>query len=387
MATSAPRKSVRSQQQQEQPNREPQAQPREEKFNVAVLAEKLLALERAVLKRGMLLGDYGYSSVLDRHEWGALVDKARESPGLPLLEWLRSLRSGCFDVILEVLFPVHWNAIIRENTVSWIAPNHEVARVASPRTGRPPLFGHLPDHLLGVHPATKGEWLALLEEIRQIDILPITAGRPSWPDIENVIRGWYPPPPPAIGSQGPTTHGATVAQQDDRILTKQGTRYFPVSLAAEIAQVPRTTLVDWIKAKKTFAGRSLQIYNSPTARKLFLSEESVERLVNRFVKWSAEEKKPAGPAGPVKIAKTIAIKQDQSGYIGLAKAAKAIGADYHTLWLWATQGKEAPGNKPLDVIQDTASEQFYIRHKDVTELKPLIPKSGLRRGRRAQVKL
>lgn len=219
---------------------------------------------------------------------------------------------------------------------------------------------------------------ALAKELGKLTIGRIRA---VWPDIEKVFRDWYEVAPRAIGAHGSITHGETVpVEQDDRIIVKQGTRYLPVSLAADIAQVPRTTLIDWIKAEKKFAGRLLQTYNSPTVHKLFLSEESVQRLANRFVKWVKE--KPAGPAGAVKIAKTFARAQDQMAYIGLAKAAKAIGADYHTLWLWATQGKEAPANTSLDVIQDSASEQFYIRLKEVAELMPLIPKSGLRRGRR-----
>lgn len=184
---------------------------------------------------------------------------------------------------------------------------------------------------------------------------------------------------PRVIEPPPPRDGATVAEDDDRIITKQGTRYFPVSLAAERAQVPRTTLLDWIKNKQ-FAGRPLETYNSPTAHKAFLSDESVHRLVNRFVKWNPEKKKPAGPAGAVTIGET----RDQTGYIGLPKAARQIGVDYNTLRLWATQGKEPPVNKTLDVIQDTASQQFYIRQTDVAELKRLIPKRGLQRGRRPQ---
>jgi hypothetical protein len=74
---------------------------------------------------------------------------------------------------------------------------------------------------------------------------------------------------------------------------------------------------------------------------------------------------------------------DQNGYIGIAKGARAIGVDHHTMWLWTTQGK-APTDKPLDVIKCTASDQFYIRQSDLAELKKHIPRSGLRRGRRPQ---
>ena len=163
--------------------------------------------------------------------------------------------------------------------------------------------------------------------------------------------------------------------EDDRIITKQGGRYFPISLAADFAQAPRTTLLNWIKAKVKFQGRPLQIYNSPTARKAYLTEESVQRVANRFIKWPS--KKSAGPV-------TIGETDDQSGYLGLPDAARTIGVDPHTMWLWATHGK-APTDKPLDVIKCTAPDQFYIREKDVSALKAFVPRSGLRRGRRPQV--
>lgn len=171
-----------------------------------------------------------------------------------------------------------------------------------------------------------------------------------------------------------TGYGETMLE-DDRIITKEGVRYLPLSLASQEAQAPRQTLLNWIKAKVKFQGRPLQIYKSPTARKSFLSEESVQRVANRFIKWPSQ-----GPAGPV----TLGEKRDQSGYIGISKAARAISVDHHTMWLWTTQGK-APTDRPLDVIKCTASDQFYIRQKDVSDLKKLVPRSGLRRGPRPQL--
>jgi hypothetical protein len=160
--------------------------------------------------------------------------------------------------------------------------------------------------------------------------------------------------------------------EDDRIITKPEGRYFPISLAADVAHVPRTTLVDWIKAKSKFEGRPLKTYNSPTAKKLYLAEESIQRVANRFIRWPSKE-----PAGPVTVGET----KDKSGYIGISKAAQMIGVDHHTMWLWTTQGK-APVDRPPDVVKCSASDQFYIREKDLSELKKLIPRSGLRRGRR-----
>lgn len=160
--------------------------------------------------------------------------------------------------------------------------------------------------------------------------------------------------------------------EDDRILEKQGVRYFPLTLAAEVAQVPRTTLLDWISAKVKFQGRTLQTYESPTIRNSYLTEESVERLVHRFIKWPSNE-----PAGEITLGET----KDGTGYIGISKAARTIGIDQHTMWLWIRQGN-APTNAPLDLIKCAASDQLYIREKEATKLKKAIPPSGLRRGRR-----
>lgn len=165
--------------------------------------------------------------------------------------------------------------------------------------------------------------------------------------------------------------------EDDRIITRGGNRYLPVSLAADLAQVPRTTLLNWMKAKVKFQGRPLQTYYSQTARRTFLKEESVERVRYRFVKWPSKQ-----PVGQVIIGET----GQQTGYIGITKAARAVGVDHHTIWLWITRGN-APTEKPLDVIRCSASDQFYIHEKDVSELKKLIPRSGLQKGRRPRQSL
>ena len=163
--------------------------------------------------------------------------------------------------------------------------------------------------------------------------------------------------------------------EDDRILTKNGKRYFPVSYAADLAQVPRTTLQSWISADVTVQGRKLDTYHSTTTRRSYLTEDSVERVAHRFVKWPSKQ-----PAGTVRIGET----KDSSGYISLSKAAKAINVDNHTIWLWVTQNK-APISRPLDAIRCAISEQFYISQKDVSELRNLPERPGLRRGRLTRV--
>lgn len=161
--------------------------------------------------------------------------------------------------------------------------------------------------------------------------------------------------------------------EDDRIIVKDGVRYFPLSLAAEVAQVPRTTLVDWINEKMKFQGRALDVYHSPTARKTFLDEESVHRVARRFINWPSKEN-----AGRVVLGQT----DDQTGYIGIAKAAKAIGIDHHTIWLWIKR-HNSPTQAPLNIIRCSASEQYYIHEKDISEIKKHI--TGLKASRRRRL--
>ncbi len=159
-----------------------------------------------------------------------------------------------------------------------------------------------------------------------------------------------------------------------KAITKAGKRYFPLSLAAPLAQAPETTLRDWITKKTKFAGRTIQTHTSPTAG-IYISEESVNRMANRFIKWPSQE-----PAGRVTIGET----DDQSGYIGLTDAARMIGVERHTIWRWATKGT-SPTENTLDIIKCPASEQFYISEKDVESLKSVVPRSGLRRGPRSHL--
>jgi hypothetical protein len=87
---------------------------------------------------------------------------------------------------------------------------------------------------------------------------------------------------PAVAPQK-TTVGTPMAE-DDRIITKAQVRYYPLSLAAQLAQAPPQTLLSWIRNKTKFDGEILQTYDSPTAGKIYLSEKSIGRVANRFVK-------------------------------------------------------------------------------------------------------
>lgn len=159
----------------------------------------------------------------------------------------------------------------------------------------------------------------------------------------------------------------------DKSFIHDGVRYFPLSVAAPVIQAPRSTLMHWINKKTKFDGRPLETYYFAPANQYFISEDAIKRATQRFVKWPSQE-----PAGKV----TLGDTDDKSGYIGLTDAARTVGVDHHTMWRWATKGT-APTEKPLDVIKCPASDQFYIREKDVSVLKKHVPRSGLHAGRRA----
>lgn len=187
-----------------------------------------------------------------------------------------------------------------------------------------------------------------------------------------------PAPARVIEPPEPQKHEPDMAQDDniiikpDGTLIKGGVPYRAVAEAAPEAQAHRTTVLRWIRDDAKFEGRPLQSYYFGPAHTYFISEESIQRLANRFVKWPSLE-----PARAVTLRET----KDKSGFIGMSEAADIAGVSRRTMWLWVSQGK-APTDKPLDVIQCPASDHFYIREKDAYDLKKLIPRSGLQRGRR-----
>lgn len=159
--------------------------------------------------------------------------------------------------------------------------------------------------------------------------------------------------------------------RDKSIITRNGVRYLPLPRVAAMAQASESAVNKWIANRVKFDGRAIETYSSIT-KDIYVSEQSAKRIAQRFVTWPSNK-----PAGPVVLGET----DDQSGFIGLTDAAKILHVGHHTIWLWVTQEK-APTAKPLDVIKCTVSDYFYIREKDISELKSVIPRSGLRRGRR-----
>lgn len=178
-----------------------------------------------------------------------------------------------------------------------------------------------------------------------------------------------------IGRPEAEIHDPTMVEQDNKVLVQDGVRYRPLSLAAQLAQAPRQTLLNWIKNKTEFSGRQLQSYYLAPVDRYFVSEESIQRIADRFVKWPSQQK-----AGHITLGET----KDKNGFLTMTEAARIIGVSPRTMWLWASQDK-APTDKPMDIIKCTTSDHFYIREKDVYELKKLVPRSGLQRGRRSQI--
>ena len=169
---------------------------------------------------------------------------------------------------------------------------------------------------------------------------------------------------------------ATTTVEADRYISGS-IAYVPFAVAAAAAQTTEKSLRDWIKKKIKFDGRPILTHRLRSTGKLYVSEESIARVANRFIKWPSRE-----PAGAV----TIGEAENQSGFLPISEAAGILGISGRTMWLWTTQGK-APTDKPLDVIKCTTSEYFYVREKDVNALKALIPRSGLQRGRRPHATL
>ena len=166
----------------------------------------------------------------------------------------------------------------------------------------------------------------------------------------------------------------TMVEPDQKIFIKDNIRYRPLQVAAQLAQTPRQTLLNWVKNKTEFAGRPIQSYYLAPVDRYFVSEESIQRIANRFVKWPSQE-----PAGTVILGET----KDKTGFLTMSEAARIVGVSSRTMWLWTSRGK-APTSKALDVVKCTTSDHFYIRQKDALDLKRLVPKSGLQRGRRSQ---
>jgi hypothetical protein len=158
--------------------------------------------------------------------------------------------------------------------------------------------------------------------------------------------------------------------RDKRIIAKDGVNYVPLFLAAWLAQTSETTLRSWIDRRTKFSRRPIQTYVSPATSELYVSEQSVKSMAERFVRWPSKE-----PTGPITLGET----EDQTGFLGLPDAARIIGVSKRTMWLWATQGK-SPTTKPLDVIQCTTSDHFYIRQRDIAHLQNLERPGGLKRG-------
>jgi hypothetical protein len=208
------------------------------------------------------------------------------------------------------------------------------------------------------------------------------------PEIERRIVRWFKakftgapaPASPSVEVPEPRHDEQHLATNENIVVAKDGTllkagvRYQSVYAAAPLAKTSATTLRDWIKKDHFLDGPPLETFYFAPTDTHFISEESIERAANRFIKWPSGE-----PAGAVTLGET----DDRSGYIGLPAARDILGISNRTMHLWATERK-APDQQQPDTIKDPISGHLYIREAEVYRLKKLIPKRGLPRGRRPQ---
>lgn len=163
--------------------------------------------------------------------------------------------------------------------------------------------------------------------------------------------------------------GNTVVE-DKRVITRDGVKFVPLSLAASLAQISETTLRSWISNPPIRGRDPIRTHVSTISSDVYVSRESVIKLAERFVRWPSEE-----PSGSVTLGET----DDESGYFTLPVAANIIGVSSRTLWRWTTRGK-APTDKPLDIIKCTLTDYFYIRQADITYLRSIAPTPAHRPG-------
>jgi hypothetical protein len=155
----------------------------------------------------------------------------------------------------------------------------------------------------------------------------------------------------------------------DKGFTKGGRYYMPLSEAAPLALANRTTLFMWVSRRVKVGGKPLDVLDFPQFhQRYYISEESVRRLEQRFLRWPS--RKPAG-------AVDVGSGPNGSGYTSLPRAAKVLNIPVRKLHRWGAGGN-TPLNRPLDIIQCSISSNLYIRESEIAELKmaPSRPRQG-----------
>jgi hypothetical protein len=155
-----------------------------------------------------------------------------------------------------------------------------------------------------------------------------------------------------------------------RIHRIHGIAYMPIPLAAWFAQVSESTVGRWVSDQVEFGGNTIQTYTSVSGE-LYISEESVRRMAERFIMW------PSKTAAHEVI---LGECHDGGGYLALPACAELLGVSRATLFLWAKQG-ETPWGQQLTVVKCPISDHFYIRETDLDKLRSVI-QAGLKRGRK-----
>ena len=155
-----------------------------------------------------------------------------------------------------------------------------------------------------------------------------------------------------------------------------GIRFFPVPVAARVGNATPSSIFNWIAKRTEFDGQPLDLMHfKPPINKWYLSEASIKRIANRFIKWPSEDL-----AYDVTIGKT----PERTGYLTMSDAAAIIGASRNTVRQWCQQ-RTAPTDKQLDVIKCKVSGYVYIHQQDAELLAEIIARNGLQRGPRPHI--
>ncbi|MBL8227340.1 MAG: hypothetical protein JNL98_02640 [Bryobacterales bacterium] len=154
-----------------------------------------------------------------------------------------------------------------------------------------------------------------------------------------------------------------------RIITVEGHRFYPVTLAAECAQVTEARMKLWVQRAVAFDGAKIKSYESPITRDLYIEEDSVNRLAKRFVKV---------PNGEHAADVVIGATDDQSGYIHVSEAARLVGIKQPAFWKWASRGEVPSLQKSLSIVKCPISDHMYVLEREVHELASIRKTVGLK---------
>jgi hypothetical protein len=129
--------------------------------------------------------------------------------------------------------------------------------------------------------------------------------------------------------------------------------FFPGVIAAERAHVTRETMAYWLEMGQTQTGWPLRSVQELETRRLFLAEDSLKELEERF-----DSVDTGRPVGAIKINKTWR-DDGESYYVPIAAARKEVGVTQSTLFRWATL-PELQETYQVRAVRDRHNHRLYI---------------------------